>query len=183
MSVLPVEIFNDLVKSHGEWFSFDEARSAAATREALGHIKGVMDGAAACLREYFVGGVDITDQTPMRAAWWAVNAVAGERGIIRPLIEGERVADVLTMWSVMAATAFDRVPAKQEGSALRMTAGRLWHLNVPGFKCATTKNGQAVTVLIEIAKAAGDSHVHKDAAHNALRETRPKLKRVIQVKK
>jgi hypothetical protein len=177
MSALPKGTFDELAQNHRDWHTFDLSRSPKLERAALKRVQKTMDEAAACIRELFVGGPDITDETPRRGAWRIVGAIAQERGVCNPLSDGQRIADILTTWSALSNIAMTRgAKTKAPRSAVKMTASGLWCVRAPGFKCSATKDGAAVNELREIAKAAGDQ-VTPLAAYNALRATRPKRKR------
>jgi hypothetical protein len=182
MSKLSQARFDELVKTYCEYRAFDGAHSPANVRAALIRIAAMMQDAAQCISEMSAGGMDITDETPVRAAWRQVNLVLHAQPD-RPLIAGNAVAGMLAGWAHAATSARDLVPATRfTRSAFHMLADKLYafrtHEQLP---CASTISGPAVAELRAIAKAAGDNSITKESARTAFkaaiqrgREQRPK---------
>jgi hypothetical protein len=168
---LPQSDIDELAQRLRDWLAFDAAQSPAGQRDALRRIEQELQAAARVIREGFSGGVDITDETPLKAAWRLIHAATRVARLpYSPLTDAEPVITALTIWSAAAAKAHAAVP-KTRGvkSALLMLAdavvSRVRH---HGGKVSSYKNGETVTALMSVYKAAG-ARLTRDAAVKAIK--------------
>jgi hypothetical protein len=153
-----------------DWLVFDGARSAGATREALAKIDQTLQSAAEVIGAGFTGGMDITDDTPLKSAWRLVHARARATGSSGPLQDFDAIIATLTEWSVAARLAAKDVPQKHKSAALPLiTDALIVRIRHRDGSISSNRNGSTVGDLLRLYKSAG-GHLTRDAAVKAVKE-------------
>jgi hypothetical protein len=168
---LPQSDIDELAARLKQWLAYDAARSPAPQRKALRDIEKRLGAAAEIIAAMTAGGVDITNETPLKSAWRLIHAnMTGKRSSLSPLHAGTAVVMALRTWSTGAERAARQVPkTRLRQSALPLiTDAVLAYVKHRGGKVSAYERGDAVEALLSTYRTAG-VNLTRAAAHKSVK--------------
>ena len=157
------DAFAGLVAQYRRNREDERGRSNAATRTALRRINATLTSTAELIAEA-ERGVTAQNRTPTQDAWFKIQAYSGlGQGFESPIVRAVAVQGLLLEWAALATEAERKLPRKVSRTSVRLLADQMWATEIG--------RDSRASVMVRVARAAGDRALTQDAARKALKES------------